>query len=460
MLESTNKIEYLLLYLSQRQDLLNVIQEFETKDFESEFAKKYADTATIDSVVVTDYSVAEFFALARKAVSQLKNRLMAADWQVLPITQNLNEYGNCNINVVLKNITSFLRSCNYEPALTNTKSLVYYEMLNGFWIIPNRIELGVRESTLAKLETRAALMMTHIEERQDSINKLIENVNTIREGLNAYKQEKELEFKTLQQNQNHSNAIAAELNTLKAQANDGKTNIDSLNTQCEAILKKLKEEQETIVKMQTQIDEHNKSIEETNKQLKEAVDTESKTIKQTYETTVEYKNEILKMMQYIADGTLSHSFHQRKKETTNSMRWWIGGVIISLVILVGWIYVVFTYWPANTGNEWANIIINAIKSSPMAFMFAYALTQLSKERTIQEEYAYREAVALTLTAYLEQLDKEDNEDKKNLLLQTIEKLYSKPIIYNSNSQSSIKINSKDLTELLTNLTEAIKAIKQ
>ena len=69
--------------LSQRQDLLNVIQEFETKDFESEFAKKYADTATIDSVVVTDYSVAELFALARKAVSQLKNRLMAADWQVM-----------------------------------------------------------------------------------------------------------------------------------------------------------------------------------------------------------------------------------------------------------------------------------------------------------------------------------------------------------------------------------------
>ena len=32
-----------------------------------------------------------------------------------------------------------------------------------------------------------------------------ENVNTIREGLNAYKQEKELEFKTLQQKQNHSN---------------------------------------------------------------------------------------------------------------------------------------------------------------------------------------------------------------------------------------------------------------
>lgn len=60
---------------------------------------------------------------------------------------------------------------------------------------------------------------------------------------------------------------------------------------------------------------------------------------------------------------------------------------------------------------------------------------------------------------LEQLDKEDNEDKKNLLSQTIEKLYSKPIMSNSNPQSSIKINDKDFAELLTNFTEAIKTIK-
>ena len=57
---------------------------------------------------------------------------------------------------------------------------------------------------------------------------------------------------------------------------------------------------------------------------------------------------------------------------------------------------------------------------------------------------------------LEQLDKED---KKNLLSQTIEKLYSKPIMSNSNPQSSIKINDKDFAALLTNFTEAIKTIK-
>ncbi len=106
-----------------------------------------------------------------------------------------------------------------------------------------------------------------------------------------------------------------------------------------------------------------------------------------------------------------------------------------------------------------NLIVNSVKSSPLAFVFAYALKQLSKERLIKEEYAYREAVALTLTAYLEQLDGEDNTDKKNLLLQTVEKLYTKPLVAKGETLSPIKIKSKDFMDVITNLTEAIKTIK-
>lgn len=142
------------------------------------------------------------------------------------------------------------------------------------------------------------------------------------------------------------------------------------------------------------------------------------------------------------------------------MHWWIWGAIVSLLALVGWIYLVFTNWPANTGNEWANIVINAIKSSPLAFLFGYALKQISKNHNIKEEYAYREAVALTLTAYMEQLDKEENNDKKKLLLETVEKLYTKPILSTDEMKSPIKIDSKDFADLMGKLTDAINTIKK
>ena len=96
------------------------------------------------------------------------------------------------------------------------------------------------------------------------------------------------------------------------------------------------------------------------------------------------------MMGYIADGTLSHSFNSRKKAINRNVYIWGGLSITSLIALVVWIWAVVSYFAANTNNEWANIIINAIKSSPIAFFLYYCLSHLSKERNLKEEYAFRE----------------------------------------------------------------------
>ena len=166
------------------------------------------------------------------------------------------------------------------------------------------------------------------------------------------------------------------------------------------------------------------------------------------------------MMGYIADGTLAHSFHEQRKRKLWGIGIWGVCTALSLVALVIWIYLVFTKLSANTGNEWANLIINAIKSSPLAFLFGFALTHLAKNCNIKEEYAYREAIALTLTAYMEQLEHEDNTDKKKLLLQTVEKLYAKPILSTDEVKSPIKIDSKDFTDIMSKMTEAINTIKK
>lgn len=446
--------------LSQRQELLNVIQDFEGKDFESVFIKKYADTATIDSIQVQDYSVAELLALSKKAVGQLKTRVSIDDWQILPITQNLNEFGNCNIISVIKNITNRLMSSDYLNAIISIKALVYYEMLNGFWYLPKKIELGIRESSLKKLEERALVMMFHIEERQNKTNQLIDEIAILKDTLNQYLKDKLGEFELLKQNQGQSNMILTEIGNINSDAAAELKKITAVRDQCDNIIEKLREEQSSIVVQQNEIDKRNDAIKQTNEKLRSDVEAEADSVKQIYETTEKYKTEVSKMMGFIADGTLGHSFHQRKKETINSMGWWITGTIVSLVALVVWVTIVFTCLSANTGNVWADIIINALKSSPIAFLFAYALKQISKERKILEEYAYRESVALTLTAYLEQFENEDNDDKKNLLSQTVEKLYAKPVMTDTDPSASININSKDFTEMISKLAEAIKVIKK
>lgn len=54
----------------------------------------------------------------------------------------------------------------------------------------------------------------------------------------------------------------------------------------------------------------------------------------------------------------------------------------------------------------------------------------------------------------------DNPDNKKILLQTVEKLYTKPMLSGDESKSPIKINSKDFTDIMAKLTDAINAIKK
>lgn len=44
---------------TQRQGILDAIVEFEKADFNTPFQNKYKDTATIDNIIIADYSIAE-----------------------------------------------------------------------------------------------------------------------------------------------------------------------------------------------------------------------------------------------------------------------------------------------------------------------------------------------------------------------------------------------------------------
>ena len=160
--------------------------------------------------------------------------------------------------------------------------------------------------------------------------------------------------------------------------------------------------------------------------MKEKIDL----IQSGYDSVSSHVEEVRKMMGYIADGTLSHSFNKRKNNIKKSKNIWMWISLFTLLGLIAWVCVVFKCLSANTGIVWADILINGIKATPLAFAFGFAITEYSKERNLLEEYAFREAVAVTLTAYLEQLNGDNTEEQKKLLANTVEKLYTKPIISN------------------------------
>ena len=195
----------------------------------------------------------------------------------------------------------------------------------------------------------------------------------------------------------------------------------------------------------------NNNLETLETNTKEKIDL----IQSGYDSVSSHVEEVRKMMGYIADGTLSHSFNKRKVNIKRSEKLWMWISLGSLALLIVWICVVFIWLSANTGIVWADILINGIKASPLAFAFGFALKEYSKERNLLEEYAFREAVAVTITAYLEQLNGDNTEEQKKLLVSTVEKLYTKPIISNK-EYKLFNLDTKDIAKTVEKVKEIAK----
>ena len=176
-----------------------------------------------------------------------------------------------------------------------------------------------------------------------------------------------------------------------------------------------------------------------------------------YDSVSGNAEQVRKMMGYIADGTLSHSFNKRKEDLKKQIKLWLRVSIITVLVAIAWVCIVFTCLSANTGYEWADIIINGIKSSPLFLMLGFALAQYQKERNLLEEYAFRESVAVTLTAYLEQMPEKEDEDKRKMLISTVEQLYTKPVIANK-EYDLVKFDTKDLSESTKTLKDIIDTL--
>ena len=451
---------------NQRQSILDAIVEFEKADFHTAFKNKYGMEQTVDTVVFSDYSVADLIALANRAVSQLGEILNTNVWQVIPSDNiQLSIYGNITLNTNVLNITHRLLNANYKDAVLSIKAQICFQMLYGFWDKSKHFERKVRESSLSKLEQRIKLSNSLIDEKLNRVNMLIETLEERKIDLDNLIYTKSKELETLKHNQSESNAILLDIKNMQKTAASTQEDIETSKMRANNILSSLEASQD---KVDEQIKISDNNIEASKNAIDNfKTDAGNKISKITsdYEKVSNNAEEVREMMHFIKDGALAHSFNKRKRAIQISVIVWQVLSVVSAILMGGWIFVVFKYLNTNIAEGtaiansaaivFANLFINIAKTSPMIVLFWFVLAQYKKERNLLEEYAFREAVAVTLTAYLDQLEGETNSDKCKLLMNTVEKLYTKPTI-SRDEIISISLKSKDIAETAKHIKECVK----
>lgn len=444
--------------LSQKQILIDELEVFDKTDYNTIFAERNADHADIGSIMAGDYFVVDLIESSKKVVFLLRKAINRDDWQFLPNTYSVSDYGQMTVTQGVQNIRICLSNGNYSNAVNSLNFLICYAQCFGFWSPARHIELGIREASLAKLEARTDVIHKHSEERSIKIENLIAEVEELKNQLTQFFNKSRSEATVLTQNTQTSNTTLAEIKGVHNNINTIHDSISQISNQCTSLLQKLNDLTQKAETFQIELQNKNDLIEATRKEIDEAVHTEAEEVKRVYVETLESENKVKELMSYISDGTLAHSFNQRKTDVRKASFIWLGLGVTASVAFVVIILLLFTSSKMDMTNLWADIVMKSLKTFPVACMIVYFFKEYAKERALTEEYAFREAVAITLKAYLDQLEGEQDENKRKLLLQTVEKLYTQPT-FNTKEEPSLKFKSKDFVDLADKLVEGIKAVK-
>jgi hypothetical protein len=123
-----------------------------------------------------------------------------------------------------------------------------------------------------------------------------------------------------------------------------------------------------------------------------------------------------------------------------------------------WLSLVYTNdsLKPHTGNIYFDIVLYAVKSAIAFVILGFAINQYSKERTLQEEYAFKEAVAVTINAYADQLQGETDADRRKMIMDTIDKMYSSPKIHSDKNNSLFGFRQKDVKDIVEKVLSEAK----
>lgn len=455
----------------QKQRVVEQLGPFWQLDIDKRIAEVYKDYTDLSSIMVSYYSVAEVSAYSKKMVSQLGQVLETPFSNILPFQyQFQNDFGNGNLADDLTSLNAHIGANDFASAVSVLTRLVYYQVANGFWDKILDKDDKKRFAKVGDLESKLNLI-------SEQLNKNIETNKILLVALKADKENLELLVSTKQKElteieallpsaRNNTDEISRLFNTSTA-TNES---INGLFTQQKAnlddIVKKIDEEKIVYTNFQKDI-----------KDLKELFNTEiesggkkniefDKMLASVLDQSRTFDKQILVLNELIGkEGAvrLFNTFNDRKKDLEKPVKRWswivIGTGVAALLLIIG----IFTNFfgfiptmPMPTTIDWQFLVINSLKSTPIMIVLYFTIQQYVRERTFQEEYAFRSAIALTVQAYGDI----SGSKKEELIMQAVSTIYSLPSMMKDKPSRFFGSRSKILTDTMKELNETLKTIKK
>lgn len=454
----------------ERDDILESIQNIRKLNF-NKIISEFSDAPLEQKEIIGEYSKEEYINIFNRTINQLDIELTNGMGTLLPSSLYINsEDGEIVPFEILGAIENLLIEGDLSSTLSLLKLLVYFQISLGFWdrssVNIHRPDSIAIEEMIEKNKANDYKLVKMIESAGEVLNNLISKDEEYVRVLSVVSGYSVALNDTLAAASSKRDSIDDELNVANNTVTKIQGILDVQENELSRAKSDFKERADEHKELLNKFDLLDTEIKSLIASLKKEITENKKSLSQAKEE-LDYidsrKSDIERYTSMAADGSLGTKFDQRKSDLSKSVTGWAIVVGIMAFVSIVWSICVFTIFTHQSSNEWISFVVNFLKTAPAYFMLGFTINQYRKERNLQEEYAFKSAISMTLTAYSEMLsdaDEPSNKARIDMLARSIEQIYGSPRIHTEATKPLLSFNSRDVSNSLKSLVETIKEIKK
>lgn len=282
----------------------------------------------------------------------------------------------------------------------------------------------LEESYNKNTKNYESIASTSIEEIKNKIEESDKILFAEQKEFKNYIEDTKQKFKT------EYNEVTNMITQYKASSTESITVIQAREKESVASCAKIQKIEADSTVFKTSVDEYINNMTAKSTEITEKIQKFENKTQEIIDENERQTKEIQRQLELATGTGLFHSFDQRKKALTKTQGWWLGGLIVSILVLIGFsVYLVnvLQHIDVAKNNWWIDILLKASLSLPALYLVAFLTDRYTKERRLIEEYAFKSTLSLSLKPYFDMVSSRELEPvEQEFLIKAIENIFATP----------------------------------
>lgn len=428
------------------KDYLNELVKF---DFDKYITDHFPNTE-LGNVMFRECNAIEFKKLYKSIIKRFETLIHSDIAIMLPTHYSCNE-SFYDIVDVIEDLNNYLKRENNESIFDEIEKVFNYYVQFGNWDKNLIYKPSFSQEDIDNLAGETQLIQTKLNQENEQLEELINVYSELKKELDNKLSESNDCYKIIKQKSKTATENDATIRSYLESSQANKNTIETLKTNITNLE----------LKISDNIEDYRKRFEEVITQntrslslIKEAEELQSEILSQ--------RDTVENLIGAAADGSLGTHFKERKEQIRDNVYIFLKIILASLVATCVWIWFVFKDFDSNS-SDWVHFVLNVLRTLPAWFLVWWLIDRYTKERKLQEEYAFKSAIAMTMREHSKLLKNTDSGDidkrdsQQIMLLKALENIYRSPDINQNKEKNSL--TPKNLEGFLSKLTELIKEFR-